>query len=76
LRATFLDAAEACAGSLAADDWLAGELERVVALVGPAVLADPRKQFSNEAFLAEVEFLRSFAATRPAAVVAEVGSLR
>jgi spore coat protein CotH len=76
LRATFLDAAENCARTLGDEGWLASEIERLVALVGPAILDDPKKQFTNEAFVAEVEFLRTFAAARPAAVLAEVASAR
>jgi spore coat protein CotH len=76
LREVFLNAAEGCGRSLGDESWLTGEIERLVALVGPAILTDTKKQFSNEAFLAELEFLRSFAVTRPAFVVAEVESLR
>lgn len=76
LRSVFLDAAASCAHAIGDDEWLLAEINRLVSLVGPAIYADPRKQFSNAAFDAEVEFLRSFAAARPAAVLAEVASLR
>lgn len=77
LRGVFLDAAEACAQSIGGEEgWLAAEIERLIALVGPAILADSKKQFSNDMFLAELEFLRSFAVTRSAFVLAEAASLR
>jgi hypothetical protein len=43
--------------------------------IAPAVAEDPVFPFSIEAFQAEVEFLRQFARTRPAAVAAQVGQM-
>ena len=68
LKAHFLDQAYRCADRMDEDGWLAAEIDRRVALVGPAILADTKKQFSNESFLADVEFLRSFAVLRPTIV--------
>lgn len=76
LFALFLDTLDQCAAIAADDDWFANELERIVALVQPVVEADVRKQFSTDEFLAEIEFLREFAARRPALVRAEVASRR
>lgn len=76
LRAYFLDVAEACARTLMDEDWLANEIERLAALVTPAALEDTKKQFSNEAFATELDFLRGFAANRSALVLAEVAALR
>lgn len=76
LRALFLDTAESCARLIEGEGWLMSEIDRVMALVGPSILADTRKQFSNDAVLADVQFLRDFAAGRPALVLAEIASLR
>lgn len=76
LRTYFLDTVEACARLMDEDAWLQNEVERVVSLVGPSILADPLKPFSNDEFAAEVEFLRRFAQTRGAYVLGEIASLR
>jgi hypothetical protein len=76
LRTYYLDVAEATARKIDEDGWLQNEIERLVALITPAVLADQKKQYSNEAFLADVDFLRAFAGARRANVEAEVTSLR
>jgi spore coat protein CotH len=76
LRTLYLDAAEAAAISAVEGGWLAGEIERLSALILPYVLKDRRKQYSNQEFLDGVEFLRTFAATRPAHVLEQVAAAR
>ncbi len=76
LRALFLDINEDLAHSLIESGWLSAELDRLEALVGPAILADTRKQFSNEAFAESVAFLRDFATNRAFYVLSEIPTLR
>lgn len=76
LRTLFLDVAESLAHSVTETGWLSEEIERLVALIGPAVVVDTRKQFSNEAFFAEIDFLREFAATRTGYVLNEIATMR
>jgi spore coat protein CotH len=76
LRTLFLDTAEACAVLIGQDNWMSIEVARLAALIGPAVAEDTRKQFSTDAFTAQVEFLATFAAQRTAQVVAEVARSR
>ena len=61
---------------MACEDWLATRIERQVSLIGDAAHDDPRKQFSNEEFDLQIEFLREFATHPPAFVLAEVAALR
>jgi spore coat protein CotH len=76
LRSHFLDVAEQCAHVIGDDDWLAGEIERIVALITPSVIEDTRKQFTTEQFVADIDFLRTFASVRAQSVLNEVQSLR
>jgi spore coat protein CotH len=76
LRALFLDTLVAVADLVEADDWLALEIERRAALISAAMREDTRKQFGNDDFDAALDFLRGFAAERPARVRAEVATLR
>jgi spore coat protein CotH len=76
LRAQFFAALETSAQVAASNNWLATEIEQQYALVRAAAWADMTKPFSNEAFEAEVAFLRSFARTRPAFVANEARRLR
>jgi spore coat protein CotH len=76
LRETYLKTLEDCATLSLTDNWLAGEVDRLVALVFEAARADTRKQFSNERFDEAVQFLRDFAAVRPAQVLADVARIR
>ena len=76
LRAFFLDVAEQCAHTLTETGWLSGELERIAALITPAVMADTRKQFSNDQFFADLDFIRAFAATRTQTTLDELKTLR
>ena len=76
LRTVFLDAAEACARAITESGWLSAEIDRLVALIGSSVFEDTRKQYSNDDFLAGVDFLRAFAASRTEQVLAEVAVYR
>ena len=70
LRDRYLQVLEDCARSAADEDWLATEIERQVSLIGDAAHDDPLKQFSNEEFDRQIEFLREFATIRSAFVLA------
>ena len=70
----FLAVVETCVQRATEDDWLATEIDRVAALITPAAFADTRKQYSNEDFLTELNFLRRFAAERSAIVLAEIAA--
>jgi spore coat protein CotH len=76
LKTVFLDAAEGCARTIGDEQWLLGEIDRVVALITTAVIDDTRKQFTTAEFLEGVEFLREFARIRTERVLAEVASRR
>jgi spore coat protein CotH len=76
LREAYLQAIEQCARMSQADDFLAGEVERLAGLVFEAARADTKKQFSNDRFDEAVQFLREFAAGRPQQVLDEVARIR
>jgi spore coat protein CotH len=76
LREVYLSTVEAAARTAAADDFLALEVERLAAQIVDAARADTRKQFSNERFDEGVQFLREFAARRPAIVLNDVARIR
>jgi spore coat protein CotH len=76
LRNLFLDVAEQCAYTLTDSGWLSAELERLVALITPAVLADTHKQFSNERYFEDLDFIRAFASTRTQTTLDEIRTLR
>jgi hypothetical protein len=76
LRETYLQAIEQCARMSQADDFLAGEVDRLAGLVFEAARADTKKQFSNDRFDEAVQFLREFAAGRPPQVLDEVARIR
>lgn len=76
LRTLFLDINENLAHSVTESGWMSAEIDRLEALIGPAVLADTRKQFSNEAFATELAFLRDFATNRTFYVLNEIPTLR
>jgi hypothetical protein len=56
--------------------WLEAELDRELAQIRDAVIADTTKPFSNQAFEDDVALLRIFARERPAFVMAEVARSR
>jgi spore coat protein CotH len=76
LRDTYFTALESCARIAAADNFLAGEIDRIVALIFDAVQADTKKQWDNQRFDDAVSFLRLFAAERPSQVLTDVARLR
>jgi CotH protein len=76
LKEEFLNAAQRCAERALEDNWLANEVERIVALIDSAVREDHRKQFSNAAFDEKVTFMRDVAARRPQLVLDDVSRLR
>lgn len=75
LKGVFLDAAQNCADAMS-NDWMLNEVNRLTALIGSAVFSDTKKLYSNDQFLAEVDFLRQFAVARPLTVASEVARLR
>jgi spore coat protein CotH len=72
----YLDTLQSCAESSLADQWLAGEIERLSALVRPVVPTDLLKPYTDDMFEQEVAFQRTFAQVRPAVVLAEIATLR
>jgi spore coat protein CotH len=75
LRETYLKALEDCATISATDSFLSLEVDRLVAIIFDAAKADTRKQF-NDRFDDAIQFLRDFAAKRPAQVLADVARIR
>jgi spore coat protein CotH len=86
LRSLYLDtlleagslASEVPIDSLPGDTrgWLERELDRGNALIGPAVLTDTLKPYTNDEFVAAVESLRLFARERTTFVSADVAASR
>jgi spore coat protein H len=76
LRDLYLQVLEQCARSAAEEDWLATEIERQVSVIAAAAHDDPRKQYSNEEFDQQIDFLREFARRRSTFVLREVAALR
>jgi hypothetical protein len=76
LRALFLDVAAQTAVVMGTDNWFGEEIERVVALITPAVIEDTRKQFSTDDYFFHVDALRTYAVVRPTFVLSEVATLR
>jgi spore coat protein CotH len=76
LRDLYLQVLEQCARSAAEEDWLGAEIERQVSVIATAAHDDPRKQYSNEEFDQQIDFLREFARRRSAFVLAEVEAVR
>lgn len=76
LREVYLQTLEQCAVVAGTDSFLALEIDRLMAIVFDAARDDTRKQFDNERFDAAVQFIREFAARRPAQVLRDVAALR
>ena len=72
----YLQTLEECARRAVEDDWLAAEIERQLSVIDEAAHADPLKQYPNEVFDQQIDFLREFARRRPAFVLREVAALR
>lgn len=75
-RSPYLDELARCAALLDEEGWLAGELERFVALTDGAARADGKKPFGEAERAAAIDGLRAFAAERGARVRAEVAQAR
>ena len=75
LRDLYASVLEQCARSVRESGWLRIEINRVAAMIGPSVLEDTRKQFTNDAFENQVIYLREFAVERPAFVLRELRCL-
>jgi spore coat protein CotH len=56
--------------------WLEREIDRANALIGPSVLTDTLKPYTNDEFVAAVEYLRLFARERTTFVNADVAAAR
>jgi spore coat protein CotH len=56
--------------------WLEREIDRGYALIAPSVLADPLKPYTNDEFVASVDYLRFFARERTPLVNADVAASR
>jgi spore coat protein H len=76
LRETYLQTLEQCAVLSRTDDFLALEIDRLVAIIFDAARSDTKKQYSNDRFDAAVQFLRDFAAVRPNQVLTDVARIR
>ncbi|HSC29982.1 MAG TPA: CotH kinase family protein [Vicinamibacterales bacterium] len=74
LRALYLDVLAQCARIALQDDWLAGEMRRLLAVIQSDALSDSLKQFSNEQFERAIEAIESFVAERPLFVLKEVAA--
>jgi hypothetical protein len=76
LRALYLDVLEQCARAAQENDWLLGEIQRVAALITPAVHQDPRKPVTNSQYDDAIAWLQEFGRQRPAVVLEEVARAR
>ncbi len=65
LRDLYLSVLRECARVTTEEGWFGREVERLSALVRPAIDGDPLKPFSNEEVEAAFQFLTLFAAQRP-----------
>jgi len=63
MKSAFLDMVQRCADSAEEDNWLANEIERLAALIGPR--DDPHNQFTVQQYLDDIDILRGFARTQP-----------
>lgn len=76
LRDRYLGVLETCARVALEDEWLLGEVDRQAALIDAVVRADRQKQFSDEEFDLDIEYLRRWARERPAEILDELAILR
>ena len=78
LRETYLRTLEECATIAGTDSFLLLEIDRVIGIIHAAATSDTKKQFASDPprFDLAVEFLRAFAARRPAQVLSEVARIR
>ena len=76
LLSRFLQVLEDTAHSVSDSGWLAAEIERLSALIGPSVYQDVRKRWSNADFDEAIDQLRQWAALRPGIVLDQVAMFR
>lgn len=76
LREVYFSTLEQCARVAAADDFLSLEIDRLTGIIYDAARSDPKKQYGNDQYDQAVQFLRDFAARRPAQVLGDVARLR
>jgi spore coat protein CotH len=69
LRGEYLTVLRRSARGLLRSNWLVAEIDRIVEQIGPSVLEDTRKPFTNDEFVSEVAFIRAFADKRPSYVL-------
>jgi spore coat protein CotH len=76
LKELYFQTLEGCARLAATDNAMANLIDQIVSVIDGAVRTDTRKQFSNDDFDADIQFLRDFAAHRPVQVLNDVAELR
>jgi hypothetical protein len=76
MREVFLSMVEKCANSALEDNWLANEIERLITLVGPTVIADTNKPILMDSFDQRITTLRGFAGAQPQYALKKVAELR
>lgn len=76
LRALYLQVLEDCAHAAVQDDWLAQEIAITGDLVTASAHEDTLKPISNADFDAALQFLKDFAAARPANVLKQIAILK
>jgi hypothetical protein len=76
LRALYSSVLQQCATVATTDAWLEHEVAQSASLIDGAAHEDPRKPFSNDDYDAAVQFIREFAAQRPAGVLDELANPR
>jgi spore coat protein CotH len=72
LRAHYLDVLRQCAEAAAADGWLLAQINTAADLIDSAAAQDTRKQYDEATRADALAAMRTFAANRPARVIAQV----
>ena len=76
LKELYFTTLEECARLVATDNAMSNLIDQIVSVIDGAVRADTRKQYSNDDYDADIQFLRDFAAHRPAQVLNDVAQMR
>jgi spore coat protein CotH len=76
LKELYFQTLEGCARLVATDNAMANLIDQVVSVIDEAVRTDTRKQFSNDEYDADLQFLRDFVARRPTQVLNDVAQMR
>ena len=76
LRARYFDVLEKCASIAAEDGWFESAVGQSATLIADLAHQDTRKQFTNDEFDSEIDFLKGFARSRSAYVLQEVAKAR